>query len=1217
MSESKKLLESAIDSFSIETFSRFFREKSRQFVLIKANFHQQNFDVNDFENGQVIGEIRFSVDESLIICSFKVKNELIERSGKKAQYEVAKNILKSPENQKFSAGIFIFYDSNGSFRFSLVYPEAIGTKRQWSNFRRFTYFVSRDLTNKTFKQRIGDGDFSCLAKLKDAFSVEKVTKEFYESIANWYFWAVEHSRFPKDAEAEENGRNIAVIRLITRMIFIWFMRERGLVPKALFKEEDIAQILKSTSGEDTTYYTGILQNLFFATLSTKKEERQFGSEIRGFKGHNPDFGNQYVFRYHELFQKPENLKNFFDRIPFLNGGLFECQDDKVNDIIIDGFTRIKKNQPIIPNFLFFSQEQNANLNKIYNTKNEIYKVRGLLDILSSFNFTIDENEPNDADVALDPELLGRVFENLLASFNPETSTTARKATGSFYTPREIVDYMVSESLKAYFKSHLIDLDQVEEKLDSLLSTENHANPFDKSQSKKIVDLIEKVKIVDPAVGSGAFPMGALNKLVLILNKVDPGNDFWKQAQLKIANLIPDKNLKTNTIREIETYFQTKKPDYWRKLFLIQKCIYGVDIQQIAVEIAKLRFFISLLVDEDINDIQPLPNLDFKIMQGNSLLEEYEDIKLFDAHSFSVDIKNQKLLSSAKARQAALQSEALKLKEEPEKKAEVLIELDKLNNQIKKRLSQNYIKERNELIKDGNMFETEIEARPKNELLKKLHKDFFDTFEKSEKIALKRQIELMEWELIESTLIENGKESELARLMKFKRSKTRPFFLWQLNFPEVFDQEGFDIVIGNPPYVRHRDIEKKLKKKLEQTFSTGTTTADIYCYFFELGYIVLKPKGILAFITSNKWMHSDYGKKLRKFIIDNVSVLNVINFKEQVFESATVDTSITLFAKDKNNTKNIILYSNGLPSEKILINKMTQTDLNQNAFNFQNKTFYSLRLKLEEKGLPLKNWQIKINYGILTGCNETKDENGNKIGVFILSKKEKDMLVLNEPNAIEIIKPILKGKDINKYSYAFNERYILLVNNKFNEKIDKYPSIKAHLSKFETILKKRAQVIREDHHWLELDQNPSDNFINEFSEEKIIFPIISQGPKFTLDKNGLYHNDKAFHIIGKNLKYLLGYLNSKLAFWCIKQYGPPLGLNGFEFRKIFIEQLPVPEVNKSNLVSINKIEKIVDKILAIKKQDQNADINQFEAEIDFLAYQLNELTSDEISIIEGK
>lgn len=339
---SRVILQDIISKFSPNKFIRFFREKNRFFVPRHEELRQ--YSDNSFRNGLKLGEINFQEGERFIICAFLTNQSLSERSEKKDQYEKGKKILKESQND---AGIFIFYDQSGNFRFSLIYSNYLGRRRDWSTFRRFTYFVSRELTNKTFLQRIGGGDFSSLAEIKEAFSVEKVTKEFYKDIANWYFLAVKHCRFPKDAEVEDNGRNIAVIRLITRMIFIWFMRERGLVPKELFEEKNARSVLKDTDPNSATYYRAILQNLFFATLSTKKDDRQFRSEVRGYRGKNPDFGNQYVYRYHELFAEPDKIKSYFEEIPFLNGGLFECLDEKTQKPYryIDGFTATKKHQP--------------------------------------------------------------------------------------------------------------------------------------------------------------------------------------------------------------------------------------------------------------------------------------------------------------------------------------------------------------------------------------------------------------------------------------------------------------------------------------------------------------------------------------------------------------------------------------------------------------------------------------------------------------------------------------------------------------------------------------------------------------------------------------------------------------------------------------------------------------------------------------------------------
>jgi adenine-specific DNA-methyltransferase len=248
-------------------------------------------------------------NNNFIVCSFATPNNLTERSGKKAQYEVARKILKSTQTD---AGIFIFYDQQGNFRFSLVYTNYLGKRRDYSSFKRFTYFVSKEFSNKTFLEQIGEGDFSSLEKIKEAFSVEPVTKQFYNEIQSWYLWANKKLKFPDDAEKDENGRNIATIRLITRLIFIWFMKVRKLIPNELFDENSLKNILKSFEPNDTNYYKAILQNLFFATLNTKQNERRFTSKKKGHKGFSTDFGNHNVYRYEELFKNSEeSIKKYF------------------------------------------------------------------------------------------------------------------------------------------------------------------------------------------------------------------------------------------------------------------------------------------------------------------------------------------------------------------------------------------------------------------------------------------------------------------------------------------------------------------------------------------------------------------------------------------------------------------------------------------------------------------------------------------------------------------------------------------------------------------------------------------------------------------------------------------------------------------------------------------------------------------------------------------
>ena len=369
---------------------------------------------------------------------------------------------------------------------------------------------------------------------------EELNKRFFSEIADWYFWAVNQVTFPDDAGEDVDVRNAtSVIRLLTRLIFVWFTKEKGLVPDALFNPSNLDGILKNIDPEETTYYRAILQNLFFATLNQEMNTAQ-NPNNRRFRGEGRQHYNITSFyRYKDCFIDPDEALQQFETIPFLNGGLFECLDapskeDATRILRVDGFSDRDDNPLQVPNELFFSDERTIDLNKAYGTRGKGYKVRGLIHILDSYKFTIAENTPIEEEVALDPELLGKVFENLLAAYNPETEATARKQTGSYYTPREIVNYMTDESLIAYLKNELIspiDVEtvslsdaqkaEIEEKLRGLLAYNDKSHQFNGAEVEDLIRAIDTLKILDPAVGSGAFPMGVLHRLVFILGKLDP------------------------------------------------------------------------------------------------------------------------------------------------------------------------------------------------------------------------------------------------------------------------------------------------------------------------------------------------------------------------------------------------------------------------------------------------------------------------------------------------------------------------------------------------------------------------------------------------------------------------------------------------------------------------------------------------------------------------
>ncbi len=1179
-----ELLKEIINDFSLEKFQDFFSYKNYDFKPYFEDVSSFINDSNRFEDAKKIGEITTDKLE-LVFLGIKTKGNITERSSKKAQYDFAKKILKNIDSGRFQAGIFIFYDDQGNFRFSLVYQVPKGKRREWSTFKRYTYYVSKRLTNKTFLQRIDKTNFSNLEEIQEAFSVEKVTKEFYKKLANWYFWAIRNVEFPKHAEEKKNGREMAVIRLITRLIFIWFMKQKGLIPNYLFKKEEVEKILKDLSDDKSTYYKAILQNLFFATLNTPQDKRRFTDEVRGYKGYNPDFGNHNVYRYHELFKDPNKIKDYFGEIPFLNGGLFECLDIKTKNKedrrYIDGFTRIKKYQPEVPNFLFFADETKVDLNKEYGTKNKKYLVEGIINLLSSYNFTIDENTPDDQDVALDPELLGKVFENLLASFNPETAMTARKATGSYYTPREIVDYMVTESLKVYFKTHLADIKNVDQKLELLFSQENERNPFNLEESKRIINLIDTLRIVDPAVGSGAFPMGILNRLVFILNKIDPGNELWKQTQLSAVEKIPDPIIKQKIKENIEKFFREKNPDYGRKLYLIQKCIYGVDIQEIAVEIAKLRFFISLLVDEKIDKtkpnwgIEPLPNLDFKLMVGNSLIDK---VVLNDS---IVEIFNLSYL-----KQVSQQVKYKNLFEiDPQedlfsgvRKSEISAKVEEFIKKKEELFRESDLEKKRNLKEEINSLENEIIRISLRKELKQVNERLDNSFRDVVRLNRKQLIQKKELEKKQKFLQDLINDDQILNEYKHKN-----IFLWQLHFIEVFlEKGGFDIVIANPPYIDSETMVKKGQKEIRdvisKTYSLTKGNWDIYIAFLELGLKLLHGQGILVFITPDKWIAKPFGYEFRKATLDKIYI--ILKAGRKVFEATKVDSIVSIFKKEGCSTLRVAEMKN---NNALLLCKVDKKFI-KHPFNldFLFSPHLSILKKIEKTPYKL------INLSLCENACATSD--AYKLKPYIKELKQEKF---DKEKYLKVVNTGTIGKYFSKWGHAemtyLRDKYLFPV-------VDRKEFLKA--------------------------------FGNSYSKKAIQQKIIIKGLTLLeafLDVDGDTIPGKSTLIVTSDridmLKIVLAILNSRLAFFYIKEKYPSSSYNqGVTFTKEMINNLPIPKLSENNKRILIML---VDKIIAINKDTdyinnpvKQTKIREYEKQIDQLVYKLYGLTEKEIKVIES-
>ena len=1219
---SEERLNRLIDDFSYRNLNLFFRGKCENYAETPEDLSQ--YDDERFSDFSKLGEIRFDDGEKLAVTTSRVSSDLSERSGKKAQYEKAKKILK--ELAVYDAGFFIFHDNAGSFRFSLVYGQAEGTRKSWSNFRRFTYFVSKELTNKTFRIRVGGCTFLNLEAVKDAFSVEKVTEAFYTEVADWYFWAVQKVTFPKDVETEVNGKNNAVIRLITRLIFIWFMKERRLVSPGLFNQEKISALLKSLEPDETTYYKAILQNLFFATLNTRIDERKFRF-AKPYKGRNKDYMEHGIYRYEDYFKNQEDMLVTFKDIPFLNGGLFDCLDWSAKEsgtgteVRFDGFSD-KEVGLDVPNYLFFSGEQEANLNTEYGTKNKRYRVQGLLNILQAYNFTIDENDPNDQEVALDPELLGKVFENLLASFNPETATTARKATGSYYTPREIVDYMVSQSLKQYFKTHLSDVAGIDNKLEELLSpiTEEPVNPFGETDSKRVVKLTEELRIVDPAVGSGAFPMGILNKLVSVLARVDHNNRLWQEAQLKAVEGVTDQLLKQKLIKQINEQFTEKNSNYGRKLYLIQKCIYGVDIQQIAIEIAKLRFFIALLVDENIDKskqnwgIEPLPNLDFKLMQGNSLISEFMGINLDseDSNSYGKLMKDEtdELITQYQNKKSEYQYEPDRAKKEALKS-----EIEKLIAQIFESKLQSQKAEYFTKLKNIERKYADVpNIQQRNEIIKK----DTDTLNKNYKFDLAQA------------------EKQLKEFTS--EQKVKPFFAWKLYFAEVFHEKvGFDVVIANPPYIKEYINRKAFDGVRGSSYYQGKM--DIWYLFACQSIDHLKNAGILTFIAQNNWVTSYGASKLRNKVIFDTRILALLDFGDyKIFETSGIQTMVMVFRKDRKTDnyefdyRRVIGETVSFEDILALLNYRTNSNAEYLTPKIQRSksanttlTFsHSITEKLIEKIRSKVNLYLNEDE-IANGIHHHHDivnrerqrilGNGFEVGdgIFVLSDKEKRNMPFLK-NELALIKPSYTTKELHKwYGDPKNKEWVIYTDSSFKQpsSIKPYPNIKAHLNKF-------RKVITSDNWPYGLHRARDERF---FKGEKIISVRKCKEPAFTYTDFDCYVS-ATFYVIKTervNLKYLTAILNSKLvAFW-LRNKGKMQG-NNYQIDKEPLLAIPIYKPSNQEQQPITVL---VDRLLSTTKGDDypenpatQAKVKQLEHQTDQLVYKLYGLTPEEIEIVES-
>lgn len=941
---------------------------------------------------------------------------------------------------------------------------------------------------------------------QETLDISELNKQFYREISDWYFWAQSKVSFPSQNDIPPASRTqINLIRLLARMIFVWFMRERTLIPEELFRKDDVETLIDLDS--PSSYYKAILQNLFFATLNREMNsgERRFRTEE---EKPNQDYLNFSRYRYRRYFRDADWGLELFRSIPFLNGGLFECLDGRVTErdgshreIRIDGFSDRPDNELNVPNELFFGTEQVVDLSSVLeDTSFRREKVRGLVSILERYKFTITENTPVEEEIALDPELLGRVFENLLASFNPETQETARRQTGSFYTPREIVDYMTDEALTAHLVSRVSaasDGNKLAEDLRAILSYREEQPVIPEQTASELVTAIEELRIMDPACGSGAFPMGVLNKLVLLLQHLDPRNERWKEKQLAKVAQIDDPDTQERARRDIIASFELNELDYGRKLFLVKNAIYGVDIQPIAIHIAKLRFFISLLVDQRIDPARPnlgvqaLPNLESNFVAADTL------------------------------RTPHLEAQQGEMRFEDE-------HVERLEKELRS------IRERHFLARDRNVKEG---LRKEDEIIReKLRMYMQDTYHYRSD-TLKR---VVEWN-------------------PYDQNATAEWFDPALMFG-LQKENRFDIVIGNPPYRQIQKLPAEQKSAYAQeNFRSYAGSGDIYLLFYERGLSLLKQGGYLSYITSNKWMRAAYGESFRT-LLARETVHELLDFGDhQFFDNATTYVNIALIRRgnaDSLHTPRVNDLSRSYDRAKTLRENLEaevdyQPMFEPTSYVIARPAERRLKEKIEAAGKPLGQWDVRINRGILTGLNEA----------FVIDGARRAELIAADPKSEEIIVPLVRGKDIKRYRVDWKDLWLIFTRR--GTDIEKYPAIKDHLSAYRDRLtpkKKSTDKIGRkpgNYKWFEIQD--SVEYFRDFFREKIIYPNMTSVMPFVFDMTGVVTNQKCFILTGNvNLHWLTAYFNSAVFRFGFEHRFPMLMGDTFELSKVFFEKVTVPD-----------------------------------------------------------
>ncbi|ECC0169512.1 class I SAM-dependent DNA methyltransferase [Campylobacter coli] len=910
----------------------------------------------------------------------------------------------------------------------------------------------------------------------------------------------------------------------------------------------------------------------------------------------PDFDKLSELFFEVLAkEKSTRKKSEFAYLPYLNSSLFEKQSIE-NTLEISSLSNDLK--------LFYYKNTVLKDDKCKAKKGQVGLLEYLFEFLDSFDFGSDDEQSEilSQKELISSSVLGNVFEKLNGYKE-----------GSFYTPSFITSYMCKESITKV----VLDKFNAQFDLDAKDISELRKS-LRKEDKKAQKELLNSIKICDPAVGSGHFLVSALNVMLSIYDEL---NLFDEEFYLEVQN---DEILITNHKGEFIEYKRPSTPKdkahliqqelFHTKKDIIENNLFGVDINPNSCEITKLRLWIELLKhsfyqsfdDENYHDLKTLPNIDINIKCGNSLVSYFETGKSL-SHYPNIKERMSKYKRIVKDYKEGFYTD---------------------KNLIAKEIKNLQESFKNFCLKDKFNKEIKQLTNGANEYSKK-YGDFLADEHHDEKFK-----SFFSKNMFEFSFDEKEATKEFANLKKeydniFNLESNHPFE-WRFEFPEILDDDGnfkgFDLIIGNPPYIRQEEL-KELKPHLAKNYKVYKGTSDIYTYFYELGFNVLKENGILSFITSNKYTRAGYGEALREFLLKNVKFLEYTDLNGiKVFDSATVDTSILCFEKSKskdNKFKYLALsneilktcaYDIGLYKD---FAEFSQNSLSKESFTFSDENTSALKAKIERIGTPLKEWQgLNIYRGILTGYNEA----------FIITTEKRNEILANCKDEAEkeltakLIRKMLRGRDIKRYSYEWAGLWVIGTFPSLKLDIEQYPALKQYLSQFLPRIEQSGEKgcrKKTSNKWFETQDNIA--YYEEFEKEKIVWNRISSDLCFSYDNQKNFILDSMFSITfysNINLKYLIANLNSSISKFWIKNNAATLG-DGIYGAKIYIEKLPIPKINSKNQKLVDELINLVDEILKAKEQNKNASTQELENKINSLTYKLYNLTEEEIKIIENK